>query len=67
MTWLTAIQSGDDSNQDRLTAIRSAGGAVGSSGWSSNLLRFARRTHIGVELKLIEVFVIEVFVIRVMG
>ena len=45
---------------DRLTAICSAGGAVSSSGWSSNLLRFARRAHIGVELKLIEVFVISV-------
>ena len=57
MTWLTAIQSGDESSQDRLTAICSVGGAVASSGWSSNLLRFARGAHIGVELKSIEVFV----------
>lgn len=54
MTWLTAIRSGGKSSQDRLTAICSVGSAVGSRGWSSNLLRFARRAHIGVELKSIE-------------
>lgn len=49
MTWLTTIQSEDENSQSRLTAICSVGGAVGSSSWSSNLLRFARRAHIGVE------------------